>query len=180
MEKEVLTTYDISKCCHVHIATVTNWIKDDSLKAYKTKGGHRRVKKTDLLDFLQKYNMPINLKQKILIIDDDKAILEGLKEAFESNGYEVNIATNGLAGALLVEKHRPAVVILDLIMPLFDGFYFCELIKKQPYSKYIKIVVLTGYMSKENIEKAKRVGVAKIIAKPVSNVELVREVKKVL
>lgn len=175
-----MTTYDIAQYSHVHIGTVTNWIKDGSLKAYKTKGGHRRVKKKDLLDFFQKYDMPINLQQKIVIIDDDKTILEGLKEAFESNGYYVDTAANGLAGAMLVEKHRPSVVILDLIMPLFDGFYFCELIKRQPYSKNIKIVVLTGYMSKENTERAKSSGVAKIFAKPITNAELVSEVKKIL
>lgn len=124
--------------------------------------------------------MPVIFQDKIVIIDDDEAILARLKETFESDGYFVDIAANGLAGAMLVEKHRPAVVILDLIMPLFDGFYFCELIKRQPYAKDIKIVVLTGHMSKKNIAKAKKAGVAKIIAKPVTNAELVSEIKKII
>lgn len=118
-EKEILTMHDISKYCHVHIATVTNWIDDGSLKAYKAKGRHRRVKRADLADFLQKYNIPLTLKQKILVIDYDESIRDGLKDILELKGYEVDTAEDGFTGAMLVEKYKPAVVILDHIMPAF-------------------------------------------------------------
>ena len=56
---EVLTTYQISKYCKVSLTTVANWDEQGLLPAYKTPGGHRRVKKADLVEFLKKYNMPV-------------------------------------------------------------------------------------------------------------------------
>ncbi|MCB4792421.1 MAG: response regulator [Elusimicrobia bacterium] len=58
-KNEVLTTYQVSRYCGVTLTTVTNWIEHGLIPAYKTPGGHRRVKKDDLIEFLKNYNMPI-------------------------------------------------------------------------------------------------------------------------
>ena len=57
--KEVFTSYEVSKLCSVTVPTVTNWVEEKILPAYKTPGGHRRIKREDLINFLKKYNMPI-------------------------------------------------------------------------------------------------------------------------
>ena len=60
----IFTTYEASKHCGVTLATVINWVEHGILPAYKTPGGHRRIKKEDLIEFLKKYNMPIPDKLK--------------------------------------------------------------------------------------------------------------------
>lgn len=55
----VLTTYQASKFCNVSLTTVVNWQEQGLLAAYKTPGGHRRIKRHDFIEFLKKYNMPI-------------------------------------------------------------------------------------------------------------------------
>ena len=59
MIKDVLTTHEVARYCHVTLTTIVNWIEDGSLRAYKTKGGHRRVKKDDLVDFLEKHKKDV-------------------------------------------------------------------------------------------------------------------------
>jgi excisionase family DNA binding protein len=162
------------------VTTVINWTKDGSLKAYRTKGGHRRIKKNDLEEFLRKHKIPVSLKPKILIVDDEEAIRDGLKELFESLDYEVHVAGDGFSGGLLIEKNRPEVVILDLIMPGVDGFGVCERIREQEHLRHTKVIVLTGYPSQENIERAKKSGAARVLAKPVDNNVLVNEVNTLL
>ncbi len=124
--------------------------------------------------------MPVALEKKILIIDDDEAVLAGLRELFRSKGYNVEVAKSGFAGGMLVEKHRPDIIILDLVMAGFDGFWLGEYLKKTKYLKHIKVVVLTGYPTEDNISKAKRFGAMRIFSKPVDTDVLIKEVASLI
>jgi len=180
MSKVVYTTHDVAKMCHVTMTTVVNWIEDGSLVAYKTKGGHRRVKKSDLTTFLKEHNMPLNLSQSVLVVDDDESIRIGLKKLLEKNGYKVNVAANGFEAGMLVEIMRPDLVVLDLVMAGFDGFWVCEKIKSHKALKSTKIIVLSGYPSKENWSNAKKAGANRCLAKPVENEVLLKEIESLL
>lgn len=180
MEKNVFSTYDIAKHCQVDITTVISWTKDGSLKAYKTKGGHRRIIKEHLVEFLNKYNMPISFSKKILIVDDDASIRMALKEFFESKGYIVDLADDGFKAGTIFEAKRPDVIIMDIVMPGANGIAACKHIREIEGKKKTKIIVLTGYPSKENLRKAKKAGANKCIAKPVKNEELFKEVEKLI
>ncbi len=180
MNKKALTTHYIAEYCHVTINTVVNWIKDGSLKAFRTKGGHRRINRSDFDEFLSRHNMPALDGNRILIIDDDVSIRNGLEELFESTGYQVDTAEDGFMAGALVEQYRPAVIILDLIMPGLDGFSVCRHIKEQKHLKDIKIIVLTGYPSKENVQEVKRAGADIVISKPVDSEIILKEVQDLL
>lgn len=180
MNKTILTTYDVASICQVSINTVVNWIKDGSLQAHKTKGGHRRILKDDFERFLKENNMPLSLKKKILIVEDDKSIRTGLEELFLSQGYEVSSAENGFYGGMLLEKKRPSVVILDIVMPGLDGFWICECIRKHEYLHTTKIIILTGYPSIENIKRAKEAGANRVVAKPVDNEMILKLTNEIL
>ena len=180
MTKDILTTHEAAKYINVTMPTVVNWIDDGSLKAYKTKGGHRRIKKDDLVDFLKKYNMPAFSKERILVVDDDASIRIGLKKVFQKEGYEVDLASDGFEAGVLIEKGKPALVVLDLIMPNLDGFSVCQYIRSLDGLKHTKIIVLTGYPSKENFSKAKKAGADLCLAKPVQSEELLNEVETLL
>ncbi len=180
MEKEILTSYDVAKYCQVDIKTVANWTADGSLKAYKTKGGHRRIKKDDFVKFLDKYNMPNSLNKKILIVDDDISIRLALKEFFESKEYIVDLADDGFKAGAIFEAKRPDVIILDIIMPGVNGIAACKYIREIEETRSTKIIMLTGYPSKENFRNAKEAGADKCLAKPVKNDALLKEVEKLV
>ena len=176
MRKKTYSTNDIAELCDFTINTVVNWTKGDSLPAYKTKGGHRRIKEADLTNFLIEHNMPVLPEKRILVVDDDAAIRQGLKELFESNGYNVDVADNGFKAGKLFTKKRPKLVILDLVMPGIDGLEVCKDIKESETGKQTKIILLTGFPSKENIAKAKKLGINKCLAKPIDASTLLKEV----
>lgn len=64
---------------------------------------------------------------RVLVIDDDEHILALLTEALSSEGYEVAAAMDGAAGIGAIRKRRPDVILLDLMMPMLDGYSFLEL-----------------------------------------------------
>ncbi len=176
----LFSTHQAAMYCNVTMATISNWVKDGSIKAYKTKGGHRRIKKEDLLQFMNKHKIPVPDDNRILVVDDDASIQKGLKKLFEKEGYKVDVAGNGFEAGLLVERSRPALVVLDLMMAGFNGFFVCDYIRKVKGLKRIKIVVLTGYPSKDNMDKIKKAGADKCIAKPVENAKILKEVKDLI
>jgi hypothetical protein len=58
VKKEIFTTFDVSRICQANIASIKNWIMKGYLKAFRTPGGHYRIQKKDLINFLRKYHMP--------------------------------------------------------------------------------------------------------------------------
>ena len=180
MEKKVLTTFEVAKYCNVTMTTVVNWIKAGSLKAYKTKGGHRRIYLNDLLEFLNEYKMPVNIEKSILIVDDDEAIRVGLQKVLQDEGYTVHVAADGFQAGIIFEMKKPTLVILDLVMPGLDGHAVCSYIKNKKDIKHTKVLILTGFLSSENIEKSRKAGADASLAKPVSNENLIQEVKRLI
>ena len=180
MGKEIYTTHDVAKFCHVAMTTVVNWIEAGSLKAFKTKGGHRRVKRIDLMSFIKEHKMPISLSQNILVVDDDESIRVALKKMLEQGGYKVNVAANGFEAGMLIEIVRPDLVVLDLVMAGFDGFWVCEKIRSHQFLKSTKIIVLSGYPSKENWANAKKAGANRCLSKPIDGEKLLKEINNLL
>jgi excisionase family DNA binding protein len=86
---EVLTVYQASKYCSVSPKTVSNWIDEGHIKAFRTVGGHRRIRKEDLDAFLRKQGIPVPSevengdRKKILVIDDDRLIVETIVSSLE-------------------------------------------------------------------------------------------------
>lgn len=99
----------------------------------------------------------------ILIVEDDEGIRDALKLILEFGGYEVETAENGKVGIeRLSTIAKPCVILLDLMMPVMDGWAFADIMKKNMSFATIPIVVVTAFA-----DKAKSVGAARIVKKPV-------------
>lgn len=82
-------------------------------------------------------------KRKILLIDDEKHIADAIKERLMANGYSVTTASNGKEGLAKVKTVLPDLIVLDVLMPVMDGFEFLKIIKKDSSACDIPILVLT-------------------------------------
>src|SRR3989338_6721954 len=109
MGKNFYTTHEVSRLCAVYPTTVINWIKEGILPAYTTAGGHRRIKKDDLLKLMKRNNMPIpeelakQEKNKVLVIDDDPKILRMIKTVLSGEeDLEVLTANSGFQAGLTI------------------------------------------------------------------------------
>lgn len=84
-------------------------------------------------------------KPKILLVDDDQDFVASTKTVLESKPCEVIVAYNGEEGITKARETKPDLIILDIIMPMKDGFTAAEQFKKDPELKNIPIIMLTSY-----------------------------------
>ncbi len=123
-----------------------------------------------------------NMNKKILIIDDDKFLLDMYAMKFSGKDFDIETSQNAAESLTKVESgYRPDVILLDLIMPGLDGFGFLEEMKKKNLSNGIKIIVFSNLGQKEDIEKAMNLGAAGYIIKASSTPsEVVGKVNQIL
>ena len=81
----------------------------------------------------------------ILLVDDQPIGLRALASAFENQGYEVTLASNGDDAIASIDTHRPDLVLLDVMMPGMDGFQVCRKIRSTPAISAVPIVLVTAY-----------------------------------
>jgi len=185
MTDQVYSTYEVASICKVHHTTVINWIDEGRLKGYSTPGGHRRVKGTDMIEFMNKYRMPLpesasKQKRRVLIVDDDIEFLEELRAALNGNGLELDCALNGFEAGRKVYKKKPDLILLDFKIPGIDGFQVCEILHKDEDTARIPIIAITSLKSEADVERIKGCGVKKYLSKPLDIDELKTTINKIL
>jgi len=93
---------------------------------------------------------------------------------------ELETAADGFEAGLKVVSFKPHLVVLDLVMPGLDGFKLCEQVKSNSETKHIKILIVTGFGSKENAEQALGLGADGYLLKPLNADELQERVRDLL
>lgn len=102
---------------------------------------------------------------KIAIIEDDQAISQMYRLKFETEGYEVETANNGKFGLELVEKMRPDIILLDLMMPELNGDEMLGKMRVTDWGKDIKVIILTNMGEQEAPDGIKNLNVRRFIVK---------------
>jgi len=103
----------------------------------------------------------VGIQKRVLVVDDDASIRELLSTALEEDGYEVVPAANGQDALAVCERWRPDVIVLDLMMPVMDGWTFAERLRERDE---IPIVVLSA--ATDLARHAKTIGAAAVVGKP--------------
>lgn len=173
-DKSVLTTFEAAKLCNVSYNTIKNWIKRDMLSAYRTAGGHLRIRRDELERFAREHAIPLMDKgfataRRVLVVDDEDSIREALVELLSQypERLDVHTASDGFEAGSLLESLKPDLVILDIVMPGLDGFKVCQRIRRSSHTKHAKILVLTGFPSEQNIQRITSMGADNCLAKPI-------------
>jgi len=104
-------------------------------------------------------------KKKILLIEDEEIILGLLEKKLTAAGYEVETAKNGLEGLELVEKSKPDLVLLDMLLPGMDGFAVLERMKMEGLLPKIPVVIISNSGQPVEIERAMKLGVRDYLIK---------------
>jgi putative two-component system response regulator len=112
-------------------------------------------------------------KSKILVADDEDAIRDVIKEYLEDKGFKIITAVNGTEAVALEEKMRPDLVILDVVMPVMDGFEACKIIRERRSGlHYIPILFLSGVLTEGTVITGLQAGGDDYIRKPFELPEL--------
>lgn len=115
---------------------------------------------------------------KILLVDDDVDLVKVMSGALESKAYEVIVAYNGQEGLEKAKKEKPDLVVLDILMPVADGFTFADQFRKDASLARIPVLALTSFS--ESLGQPFPFEVTEYIVKPIKPRDLVAKVEQVL
>ncbi len=113
------------------------------------------------------------MADKVLVVDDDERIVNLLRAVFESNGYEVFQALNGTQGLKEIFNHQPDIALIDIMMPLMDGYTLCQRIREV---SDIPIIIVSARVETVSTVQALTIGADDYITKPFSVSEIVARV----
>src|SRR5215469_3209948 len=169
-DKSIYTTHEVSRLLHVNPRSVINWIEQSLLPSYRTPGGHRRIRRDDLLAFLRKHQIPtpeslVEGNFSVLIVDDEQEIVDIMTVFLQrQGGYEITSAADGISAMIEVGRTKPDLLILDIMIPGVDGIEVCRRIKADSNNRTV-IIAVSG-----NTEHEKRIlqsGADVFMSKPI-------------
>ncbi len=115
----------------------------------------------------------------VVLADDDPSIRLMVRHVLESEDFDIVEASDGLEAIKAVEKHHPALILLDAVMPGIDGFTTCQQIKEKGFTD-IPVMMITGLDDDASVERAYEVGAIDFITKPIKWAVLKHRVKSVV
>ncbi len=112
--------------------------------------------------------MMLNTKtaHRVLVVDDEPQVVWMLQFSLEAEGYQTLSARNGRAALDEVREHHPSVVLLDIMMPVMDGWAFLEELQELPTSERPRVIVVSARSSLRDRAKAAELGADAFVAKP--------------
>jgi len=163
MKEKMLSLGQAADICAIARRTLWSYVKSGELIASRTPGGHFRVTQKDLDEFIQQKGMQAKKKRplsttKILIVDDNEAVRKALKQKLVREGFTVETAPDGFNAGLKARDIKPELIILDLMMDGIDGFQVCKTVKENSKLGETKILIMTGFDTPENRDRAMREG----------------------
>jgi excisionase family DNA binding protein len=157
--KSVYTSGEAARILRVSIGSLTKWIRQGEIDAFKTPGGDNRISHEALIEFMQKYNFPMTgfsdeSGKRILIVDDDPNICTILKTALEKNNINNSVYVAGTCfdAVSLIYKTIPHIIVLDIRLPGMDGIEACRKLRNEPEFADTKILGISGKLMQEEKE----------------------------
>ena len=119
-------------------------------------------------------------RETILVVEDDENIQQLVGYNLAKAGFHVLYADNGEQALSLIKRERPELIVLDLMLPGLSGFEICKLVRKDPKTKSVPIVMLTAKSEENDIAAGLDLGADDYITKPFSPKILVSRIKAAL
>jgi len=150
---DILTTHQVAEKLGVNPVTVARWAKAGRLPAFRTAGGHRRIRKADLDRFLEdcgffeSASAPIEVTESkvlVAVANQDLATLIARSAAEQSGVAEVSSANDAFTAGLILGRDRPTVLFLDLKLPGVDGLELCRRLRRDTNFRGLRIVALAA------------------------------------
>jgi len=123
--------------------------------------------------------MPDTDKKRILVVDDDKEMSFLIASILEKNDYTVLTAEDGPSAIEKSNQHDIDLILLDVMMPFFSGFFFCDAFKHRSRTKNVPVVIVSSLSKESDIQKAYQMGASAFLKKPFQAEQLLETVRKI-
>ena len=182
--KEVLTTGEVAKICHVAPRTVSKWFDTGKLRGYRIPGSRdRRIPLSQLLRFMRAHGLPMEELDggtiRILVVDPDAdeagALARGLGRM---ERYEVRTAANDFEAGMLAGKFTPHVILVNVLADSIDAKEILSNLRANPQLAATRVVALDGTLTRGQVQALTRMGFDAALSRPFRLEELVRIVEE--
>ena len=120
------------------------------------------------------------MKKRILVVEDTEDNRQIIRDLLTSAGYEMIEALDGAQGVAMAAEHKPDLILMDIQMPVMDGYEATRRIKADPALKSIPVIAVTSYALSGDEEKTRAAGCDGYIAKPYSPRQMLAKVREIL
>ena len=185
------SSFQIGKMLNVSRQAVNQWIDKGYIISYRTPGGHRRVRRDDLMHFLRTRNIPVppmlqedadTQPPTMLVVDDDRDYLALLKHSLQEQFANAEITTfsNGYDALVALGATPPDLLILDLMMPAIGGEEVVKRLRENPVTRNMQILIVTGKDLDTAREMLKPHGVTEVVSKDATLDEIAERINVLL
>jgi two-component system, OmpR family, response regulator len=185
LRKAVFTTGEVAEICNVSQQTIIRCFDNGRLRGFRVPGSKfRRIPREALIQFMKENDIPLDQldvgKKRVLVVDDDPAIVEMLVELLERDGrFEVQTAATGFEAGLRTKDFHPDVMVLDYMLPDVNGNLVVKSIRADASLADVRIIIVSGVVSREDVEALLACGADDFLQKPFSIEQLVRRIMEV-
>mgnify|MGYP001573232038 CR=1 FL=1 len=184
--KDLFTTGEAAEVCKVSQQTIIRCFDSGRLEGFRVPGSKfRRIPRHSLIRFMKDNSIPLDSidsgKRKVLIVDDDQEIVELMVDILSKDGrFETKTASSGYEAGIATEQFRPEVILLDYMLPDVNGNVVCQTIKRNPEFEDIRIIIVSGVVKEDEIDRLMRSGAEDFVKKPFSVATLIGRVTAAL
>jgi len=177
-----LTLGQAAKYLGVAQSTIRKWSDHGRVPAFYTPGGHRRYRRPDLDNFLNRSGPGGSTQQGpvVLIVDDDERVREYVRVNLEMEGYAVREARNAEEGLGVLEEVSPDLILLDVMMPEVDGWEMLRRVQERHGVGAIPVVMFSGKVNERSAAEASARGAQAFVGKPFDPQQLIEHAKQLL
>jgi excisionase family DNA binding protein len=185
-QPEWLTLGQAAKYLGVAQSTMRKWSDVGKVSAFYTPGGHRRYRRSDLDQFLDRSGpgspsgTPSDTGPLVLIVDDDARLREYVRVNLEAEGYVVREAGSADEGLAALGEQSPDLILLDVMMPQVDGWEMLRRIQEHTGVGAIPVIMFSGKVDERSAEEAASRGAQGFIGKPFDPRSLIESTKQLL
>jgi len=182
--KNVLTTGDVARICHVAPRTVSKWFDNGQLKGYRIPGSKdRRIPVSELVRFMKVHNMPTTALAvgniRVVVVDSDKASALALAESLQAGAdYEVEIVGSNFQTGAVVQKFSPHVLVINLMANDIDAAGICKSIRADEELQTIRIIALAERLSDSESAALQRNGFDDCISGSAEATEVIKKIEE--
>lgn len=182
---EIYTTGEAAKILKVSQPTVFRAIENDQLKASTTPGGHYRITRADLADYMARNNIQAAAleprRYRILVVEDNPAEQRLIQKTLAAETqYDVRVTHSGYEAGFLTKQLKPDLLLLDIFLGDMDGRLIARLIRSDSSLAAMKIVALSSTRDADVIQEIWDAGIDDFIPKPVTPDALLEHLRRFL
>ena len=185
-QPEWLTLGQAAKYLGVAQSTMRKWSDLGRVSAFYTPGGHRRYRRTDLDQFLDRSGPASSTPSAneagplVLIVDDDERLREYVRVNLQAEGYVVREAASAAEGLAALGEQSPDLILLDVMMPQVDGWEMLQQIHEHTGVGAIPVIMFSGKVDERSAIEAESRGAQGFIGKPFDPRSLIESTKQLL